>query len=238
MRIILKGISSAELSSSTFITGFRTLGEVGYLAPRYIVLKRNMKRIGFITTKYLRDVTFLDEYGIATPFDLFYDKEKKVIVLLNHILPYQKEWNSFARDITRWINAMHIQNVLLIGGLDKRYRQGTEPLKWFKTSSSKIELQYPTLEKQLIVVGPLALFVIHSEVNDVPATTILPYADKDRIDPAAAAEAVNALNQLLDLQIDASELYEDARKLEEELKKQLESIQKEMERLGTDRHYM
>ncbi|MCY0882811.1 proteasome assembly chaperone family protein [Acidianus infernus] len=238
MKVILKGITEDELKGSTFITGFRTIGETGYLASRYIVLKRKLQRIGFITTKYLRDVTFLDEYGIATPFDLFYDKELHTIVLLNHLLPFQREWNSFAKDTIMWLKKLEVKNIILIGGLDKRYKESSEELRWLKTSKSTINLPYPELEKQLIMVGPLALFTIYSEIEDLPAIVLLPYADRERIDPAAAAIAVDAINKILGTNIDVTELYEDAKKLEEELQKQLENIQKEISRSGLDRHYM
>ncbi|AWR97248.1 proteasome assembly chaperone family protein [Acidianus sulfidivorans JP7] len=238
MELILKDIKEDKLKGATFITGFRTIGEVGYLASRYIVLKRKMKRIGFIATKNLRDVTFLDDYGIATPLDLFYDEEYNTIVLLNHLVPVQKDWNELARDTIKWLKKINIKNILLIGGLDKRYRQKEERLRWLKTSKSNIDLEYPLLEKQLIMVGPLALFTIYSEMQDLPANVLLPYADKDRIDPAAAAVAVEVINKIIGFNVDPSELYEDAKKLEEELQKQLESIQKEMNKAGLDRHYM
>ncbi|ARM75889.1 proteasome assembly chaperone family protein [Acidianus manzaensis] len=237
MELILK-LSENELKGATFITGFRTIGEVGYLASRYIVLKRNMQRIGFIATKNLRDVTFLDDYGIATPLDLFYDKEYNTIVLLNHLVPVQKDWNDFAKDTIRWLNKLGVKNILLIGGLDKRYREKEEKLRWLKTSKSSINLDYPLLEKQLIMVGPLALFTIYAEMLDLPANVVLPYADRDRIDPAAAAVAVEVINKIVGFNVDTTELYEDAKKLEEELQKQLESIQKEINKSGLDRHYM
>lgn len=238
MELILKGITENELKGITFITGFRTIGEVGYLASRYIALKRNMKRIGFISTKYLRDITFLDDYGLATPLDLFYDSEFNVIVLLNHLLPVPKEWNDFARGTIRWLKTLEPKNILLIGGLDKRYRRNNDKLRWLKTTKSTITLEYPMLEKQLPVVGPLALFTVYSEIYDLPTSIILPYADRDRMDPAAAAIAVEVINKIVGFNVDPTELYEDARKLEEELQKQLEDLQKEITRAGLDRHYM
>ncbi|MEM0373418.1 MAG: proteasome assembly chaperone family protein, partial [Sulfolobales archaeon] len=69
VKIILKGIDEMKLEGYRFVTGFRTLGEVGYLAVRHLVLQRRMKRVGFVITRYLRDVAFMDDYGLATPFE-------------------------------------------------------------------------------------------------------------------------------------------------------------------------
>jgi len=94
------------------------------------------------------------------------------------------------------------------------------------------------MEKQLLMIGPLALFTIYSEIEDLPATILLPYADRDRIDPAAAAIAVEEVGRIFNMKIDVGELYEDAKKIEEELQKQLELIQKELNRNVSGRVYM
>ncbi|MCG3107887.1 hypothetical protein L3N51_00159 [Metallosphaera sp. J1] len=237
-KVILKDISENELANSRFISGFRTLGEVGYLSVRHIVLSRRMRRVGFVTTKYLRDVTFLDDYGVATPFELFYDDEFKVLVLLNHLLPFQREWSNFAHGLVKWLKKVQVKDSILIGGLDKRYKDVNESIKWMKTSKSSIDLPYPTLNKQLIMVGPLALFTVYAEIEDLPATILLPYADRERLDPGAAAVAVDVINKVIGFNIDTKELYEDAKKIEQELQRQLEMIQKELSKSGVDRHYM
>ncbi|BDB97176.1 proteasome assembly chaperone family protein [Saccharolobus caldissimus] len=237
VKVVLKK-DPAQLRGATFITGFRTIGEVGYLATRHLALKRNMERIGYVVTKYYRDVAFLDEYGLATPFDIFYDNEKHLIVLLNHILPFQREWNDFAASIIKWIKKISINNLILIGALDKRYKMGNENLKWLKTSKCQLSLDYPQLDKQLLMVGPLALFTLHSEIEDLSAIVLLPYADRERTDPAAAATAIEALNKILGLNVSVDELYEEAKRIEEDLQKQMELLQRELARGGADRVYM
>ena len=238
IRIILKGVTEEELKGVRFITGFRTLGEVGYIATRYLVLKTNMKRVGFVLTKYLRDVTFVDEYGLATPFELFYDKQNHILVLLSHLLPLQRELNEFSEKIIKWLKKIQVSEILLIGGLDKRYKTDNSNLRWLKTSASKHNLPYPFMEKQLLIIGPLALFIIYAEIEGLPGVVLLPYADRERIDPAAAAVAIEEINRIYGLKIDTSELYEDARRIEEELQNQLEMVQKELNKEGFNRVYM
>ena len=238
IKIVLKGVTEEELKGARFITGFRTLGEVGYIATRYLVLKTNMKRVGFVLTKYLRDVTFIDEYGLATPFELFYDNHNHILVLLSHLLPLQKEMNEFSEKIIKWLKKIQVSDMLLIGGLDKRYKTDSSNLRWLKTSTSKLNLPYPLMEKQLLIIGPLALFTIYAEIEELPGVVLLPYADRERIDPAAAAVAIEEINKIYGLKVDTSELYEDAKKIEEELQKQLELVQKELTKEGFNRVYM
>jgi uncharacterized protein len=238
-KIMLKKIDPRSLRDSVYITGFRTIGEVGYLATRHLILKLGMKRIGYVITPRYKDVAFLDDYGVATPFELFYDEHNKIIVQLNHFLPSQREWPDFVRNTIKWLKEIGVKDSVVIGGLDKRYRNGQDNLRWLKTSTSKNELNFPLIEKQLLMVGPLALFTAYSEIEDFPATIILPYADRDITDPAAAAVAIEAINQIYGIQVGVDELYEEAKKIEEDIKKQLEAFQKESGRgKSTDRLYM
>ena len=238
IKFVLKGIDESELNGSVLITGFRTIGEVGYLAVRHLALSGSFKRVGFIETKYIRDVVSVDDYGIAAPFEIFYNKEKKIVLVLNHILPYQREWNEFTKALVNWMIKTGIKEGIYIGGLDKRYSDEKSKLRWLKTSASKRELNYPYMEKQLFIVGPLALLTLYSEIKDFPAVVLLPYADRDRTDPAAAAIAVDVINEMLGLNVETSSLYEEAKRIEEELQKQMELLQKELFRGGSERIYM
>ncbi|BCU67383.1 carboxylate--amine ligase [Sulfolobales archaeon HS-7] len=235
---MITGVDSKQLQNSTLITGFRTLGEVGYLAVRHLILSTKPRKIGAIVTKYQTDITFLDEYGLATPFDIFFDEGKKIIYILNHLLPIRREWADFSRTIIKWSLSLNVSNMFLIGGLDRRYKTTQASMAWLKNNYSPIELNMPLLEKQQLIIGPLALLIIYSELYKVPASILLPYADRDRPDPAAAAEAVNVISELMGLKIDVNQLLEDAKRIEEEITKQLKQLQDEMYKSQPNRHYM
>lgn len=237
-RVIIHGVGVDELSGATLVTGFRTLGEVGYLATRHMVSFTRPQKIGFILTRHQRDIMFLDEYGIATPYDIFFDTERKIVYILNHILPIQREWTDYTEALAEWSSANGISNVILFGGLDRRYRTSTETVRWLKNSYSKVELPYPMMEKQQLVIGPLALFVVFAEMYKLPATVILPYADRERPDPAAAAVAIQVVNDIVKTSIDVKDLLEDARRIEEEITRQIKQIEDELNKGGTGRHYM
>ncbi|BBD71978.1 carboxylate--amine ligase [Sulfodiicoccus acidiphilus] len=239
VRVILKDAEESQLEGKYFITGFRTLGETGYLAARYLVTAKRMKRIGFVVTKYQRDVAFLDDYGLATPYEIFYDDQDQVIVLLNHLLPFEREWSPFALAVTKWLKRISPKEVFLIGGLDKRYKNDQTDVRWLSTSKSTVKLDFPNIEKQLLMVGPLALLTVYAEIMDVPATVILPFADRDRADPQAAAVAIEVLKKVIGISVDVNQLYEDARKIQEELRRQMELMQNELSKFRSgDRVYM
>jgi Archaeal enzymes of ATP-grasp superfamily len=233
IKFLLKGISADALKGSTLITGFRTIGEVGYLAVRHLILSGGFRRVGFIETKRMRDVAFVEEYGLAAPFEIFLNEDLRIVAILNHLLPHQAEWAEFSKGIVEWALKHEISEGIFIGGLDKRYAEGNEKLRWLKTSSSTRNLNYPYMEKQLFIVGPLALLTIYSEFEAFPSVVILPYADRDRPDPAAAAIAIETINEMLNVKFETASLYEEAKKIEEEIQKQFEIIQKELMQPGS-----
>ncbi len=238
-RVIVRDEFKDKLRGSLVITGFRTLGEVGYLATRHLVTQMKMRKVGAIVTKYQRDLAFLDSYGLASPYDIFLDEDRKIVVILNHLLPLQREWSDFTETTVKWALRSGINEAILVGGLDRRYKSGEgEKLRWLRNSASTKELNFPTLEKQQLIVGPLALFITYSDIYRFPTTVLLPYADRERPDPAAAAVAIQIINETLGINVDINGLLEDAKRIEEEISKQIQLIQQEINKHGTDRVYM
>lgn len=212
------------------ITGFPGFGYTGYIASRYIAHKLKLERVGVIVTRELPEYTMLEDYGIVFPFEIFTDKEK-ITVIVNHSLPPRRYRNTYARIVSRWLRENEIQELILIGGLNSRFKEGNEKYRWLSGSHSKRKLNAPVMKKGLYIVGPLAHMIMHAELNMIPFIVILPYAEPIRLDPRAAAIAIETINDIYGLKIDVSELYEDARRIEEELaeiiRRQEEALRKE-----------
>jgi uncharacterized protein len=238
IKIVLKQIKKEDLKDTIFVTGFRTFGEVGYISVRHVIKTLHMQRVGFIYTKHIRDLVFLDDYGIAAPHELFYDKNNNLLVLLNHILPMHKEWGVFAGGITSWLIENGIREAFYIGGLDRSFKVGNERVRWLSTSNMKRKINAPLMNKGLYIVGPLALLLLNAEIEGFPAAVILPYADRDRPDPAAAAAAVELLGETINISIDTKKLYDEAKIIEEEVSKQLEILSRNLNKASGDRVYM
>ncbi|MEM0505631.1 MAG: PAC2 family protein, partial [Sulfolobales archaeon] len=96
-----------------------------------------------------------------------------------------------------------------------KFKEGSERLRWLKTSVSNRELTEPKFHKGLYVVGPLAILFLTLEVEKVPTVMILPYTEPDKFDPKAAAVFIEKLNELLGLNISIQGLMEYSRIVEE-----------------------
>jgi len=205
-----------NLNSSVFITGFPGFGATGYIATRYIISKLKLNRVGVILTKYMPEYTLRDEdLDVVFPYEIYTDKERRIIVLVNHTLPNEKLRTEFTETIAEWVKNRNIKLSILIGGLDIRLKEGTETFRWLKTSKCNIELNEPKMNKGLYIIGPLALLIMMMELNRVPALVILPYAEPLRPDPRAAAVAVKKISELIGIKIDTAELMNYAKIIEE-----------------------
>lgn len=197
------------------ITGFPGFGYVGTIATRYIVTQLSAEKIGNIITKYMPDFIALDDYGILTPYELFMSYNHGLIILVNNAAPASVERVAFAKAVIKWAKSLGVREFVLVGGLNSKFKEGNEKLRWLKTSVSSRELPEPRFHKGLYVVGPLAILFLTLEVEKVPTVMILPYTDPDKFDPRAAAVFIEKLNELLGLNIGIQGLMEYSRIVEE-----------------------
>jgi len=221
-----------------FVTGFKGYGLVGYITTLYLADALECKRRGLILTKYMPEAVTVDDEGIVPPFELYSCSHGRgeLVILVNHDLPHIRERTVFAEALTGWVKEQGFKEAVYIGGFDSRFRVSGEDYRWIATSWWKRRLEGPGMVKGLYVVGPLALLILFSELKQIPAATILPYAEPGRPDPRAAAIAVSVLNDLYGLNVSIDRLLEEASKVEEMLA-QLE-YQKKEQPSGAERAYM
>ncbi len=228
IEIILK--RKVELEGKIFITGFHGIGYAGYIAVNHIIESTNAELLGYVTTEQYPPIVSLDENRVLTPYELFMYKD--FILFLPRFQPPPSEQNDLMRILTEWTVKNRFKEAILIGGLDSKLKAGEEKLRVVPTSRFKMnnKLELKKLDRNLYVVGPLAILLAYYEIKDFPAIALLPYAQRGRPDPLAAATAIQVINQLYDLDISTEQLIKDAKQIEQEiaqLKEQEEKVQRE-----------
>ena len=220
IRIVLHGVGEEELKGSILITGFQGFGGVGYITTRYIVGKCKAERIGYILTRVLPDITFSDEGKVALPYELysFTRDGRRYLVLVNHVLP-MADRARYAEELILWAKRVGVEEAVLVGGLDVNARTDNSRYRLLANSHYTRRVEGKILESNLYIIGPLALLTVYSEIHRLPVLVVLPYAEPARVDPGAAAVAIEVINRVYDLNIDPSELYMDAEALEREYEK-------------------
>ncbi len=209
------------------VTGFPGFGAVGYITTKYIVEALKLKKIGYVIAKYMPDVVSIEgDRSFSFPHEIYSKEGSGLVVLVNNVVPNIHERIEFAETIVRWSVENRISELLLIGGLDPSVRRSQEDLlRWIGNKWGKRVLKEPTMDKGLIIVGPLAIILMFTEILGQPATVILPYAERDRPDPRAASVAVKKISEILGMEIDVQDLIRHAETVEEIERKIREHIE-------------
>jgi uncharacterized protein len=216
--------SDVSLSGKTFVTGFHGIGLVGYVTVRYLVKKLEAKKIGFIVTESMPPIITMENGEIKPPLELYIYRH---VVFMCAESPPTTRIHRFSRGISEWVIKSGFEKALLVGGLDSSYSTSANPednLRVIKTSQyNGLRKGASTLEDGLFVVGPLALLMLNFYIADFPALAVLPYASRDKVDLRASANAIQFINQELDLAVNVDELILNAKRIEDEALKSAES---------------
>lgn len=240
----IKFIMNKDLNfkDSVLITGFHGIGTTGFIAIKYMISQLEAEKIGTIITDFIPPFITTKEGKLSLPFELF--KKDDIILFMPQFQPYRNEHRIFSEEIVDWTIKSNFKKVILLGGLDSRLKKNeNDRLRAVATSEylMKNQIDVPILEDGLFVTGPLALLLTYYEINNYPAIALLPYAESSRADPLAAANAINTINKILDLQINTSKLIEDAEVIEKNLQEVISQTKdqniEDRER-GTKRHYI
>lgn len=214
------------------IVGYRGFGAVGLITTVHIVNSLAMEKVGVIVTNYNPEYAVMDEKGLIYPYEIYVNKEKKLLVIVSREIPHDLVRVEYARKISRFLSEIKTELLILVGGLDSRLRRdANDQLRWLTNRFYMGKpLEDRLFEKDLMIIGPLALQLLMSEVYRIPTVTLLPYAMTDAPDPAAAAVAIDRINKLLGLNITTEELLADATKIQEELSRLEELLRTEEEK--------
>ena len=231
-----------NFKNHTLITGFHGIGTTGFITMKYLINQLDAKKIGTIISEFLPPFITTKDGKLSLPFELFQEKEN--ILLTPQFQPYRHEHRKFAEKLVDWSIESEFNKAILIGGLDTRLKKNDgDKLRVVATSAylEKYKPNYPILEEGLFVTGPLALILTFFEIKNFPAIAILPYAESSRADPLAASAAIEAINEITNLNIDSSQLIQDAELIEQNLQEivtQTKNQQEDEKEHGTKRLYI
>ncbi len=192
----------------TLLTGFPGFGYVGTIAVRYLVNKLKAVKVGDVLTKYMPDFTALEEYGLMTPYEIFVDEGKKLMLLVNNSLPQTPERVAYAKAFTNWFLKVGGKKAIMAGGLNSKFRMGEEEFRWACIHNCGWSFEEPQIDKGLYIVGPLATFFTVFNIKKVPTLLIFPYTEPSKYDPGAAAIFVKKVAEILELDVAIDDLLQ------------------------------
>ncbi len=216
MRILPDG---TRLDGSTLIAGFHGIGATGYWTVKFLITELKAQRRCFIDYEHAPAVASQTDGRISTPYEVFV--AGGLSLLKAEVSPVRESENEFYRELADWIMGSGAKEVVLVGGLDEALRNDEHPYKVVMTSAfvSRGGLPgEPLFEDDRMIVGPVASLLNTFEMNSFPAFAVLAYSSTDRVDPRAAASAVEFLSKRYGFQANTVPLIKGAEVIEGELK--------------------
>lgn len=216
MKVVPEGTS---LRSRALVAGFHGIGATGYWAVKFLISELKADRVCFIDYEHAPAVASQSDGRISTPYEVFSSGD--LSFLKAEVSPVRERENEFYHDLASWMMGAGVGEVALVGGLDEALRNDDHRYKMAMTSAfaSKGELKgEPLIEEDRMIVGPVASLLNSFEMKGFPAFAVLSYSSTDRVDPRAAASAVEVLSKRYGFTVDTAPLIRGAEVIEGEMK--------------------
>ena len=208
-----------RLEGTSMIAGFHGIGATGYWTVKFLITELKAQRKCFIDYEFAPAVASQAEGRISTPYEVFVAGE--LSLLKAEVSPAREKENEFYRGLADWIMSSGVKEVALVGGLDEGLRSDDNKYKVAMTSAfaSKGGVPgEPIFEEDRMIVGPVASLLNTFEMFSFPAVAVLSYSNTERVDPRAAASAVEFLSKRYGFKADTAPLIKGAEVIEGELK--------------------
>lgn len=216
MKVIPEG---TRLDGSSLIAGFHGIGATGYWTVKFLITELKASRTLYIDYEHSPAVSSQAEGRISTPYEVFVSGG--LSLLKAEVSPVRERENQFYRELGEWIMESGVKEVALVGGLDEGLRTDDLPYKVAMTSAFAARGGLPgepLFEEERMIVGPVASLLNSFEMNSFPAYAVLAYSSTDRVDPRAAASAVEFLARRYSFAANTAPLIKGAEAIEGELK--------------------
>jgi uncharacterized protein len=225
---------SINFKGLTLVTGFHGIGATGYWTVKYLIQKMKAERVAIIDSEITVPMASNESGRLVTPFEIY--RKKNLIFFNVEAPPYKSEDMYFFKEISDFVVNAGFKEAALIGGLDSRLRMDQSSFRLVKTTKYKPVKKLSKaslLEDGQIIIGPVAVMLNRFEALGFPAYSILAYASAERVDPRAAAAAINVMSDLYGFKVDLSSLLKGADVLDTEISKREGQIRRQGENIYT-----
>jgi len=221
------------------ISGLPDVGLVGLLAASHIISSLGLEEAGSIESDLLPPMIVLHGGLPKSPVRIFAGGSLVVIISETAIpVPLLRP---LADGLVEWAKGKNAKLMLSLGGMAVANRQDIDSPKVFAAFSekgleSRLNGAAEVLEEGYIV-GAYGLLLRKCAEVSLPAITLLTQSYYNYPDPVAAAAALNAVNKILELKVDVSDLLKRGEEIRLRSKNMMHRTQEEMLRMNKTHEY-
>lgn len=222
------------------ILGLPDVGLVGAIAASHIISKLRLEEVAYFKSNLLPPVIMLEKGLPRSPIRVFGDKG--ILVLSSEIAIPSASIYAIMERIVDWVGEKKTEVIYTLGGLPVPNRHNIEKPKVFGAASNERLLKkldengIKAIERGFLV-GPQALILNLCAEKGIPAVTLLAECFYNYPDPEASSIVIQALNRMIDMEIDVSELIEKGEEVRLAMRDMMRRTQAELARMKKSHEY-
>ena len=224
---------------AVMINGLPDVGLVGLLAASHIISSLKLREVGAIESDLLPPMIVLHGGLPRAPMRIFAGNGLAVVIS-ETVIPGSLI-RPLANALVDWSIGKGVRLMLSLGGMAVSNRQDLDMPKVFAALSTKaVESQLNGAAEVLeegYIVGAYGLLLRNCAQVSLPAITLLTQSHYNYPDPEAAAVALTAVNRILGLKLDASELLKRGEEIRLRSKDMMHRTHEEMNRMNKSHEY-
>ena len=222
------------------IFGLPDVGLVGAIAASHLISKLKLKEVAYVKSDLLPPVIMLEKGLPRSPIRMFGNED--LIVLNSEIAIPSAAVYSIIESVVDWIWKKKAELVFTLGGLPIPNRHEIEKPKVFGAASDESLLKMLNKKEIQVIqrgflVGPQALVLSFCAERNIPAVALLAEAFYNYPDPEASSVVIQALNRMIDMDIDVSELIEKGEEVRLAMRDMMRRTQAELARMKKSHEY-
>jgi uncharacterized protein len=204
------------VDSPNVIIGLPDVGLVGLIATMHMIETLNMENVGYIESKLFPPVIVLHNGEIQSPIKI-YAKDNNIAIVSEIPIP-STAISQLSEALLEQVKKWNPSYVILLHGIPVPNRLNLEEVQSYAIGANdrakKLidDVEIKTMDTG-VVVGLKALFLWESLKQNVPTIALGAESFLEYPDPGAAGAVVQALNKLLDLDLDVEALLNRAEEL-------------------------
>ncbi len=211
-------IKKSKLNNPIIFAGFVGAGLVGPLSVGHIIEKLGMKEIGYMRSKYLPPSTVFIQGRLRHPFRFYSNDDGTICSIICEITLRMEGLYTIVAAILDWAKEKGSNEIIILDGVasekhdDKAYCAAEEDL--CRVMADKGISMIP----QGFITGIPGGILNECLLRKIQGVALLVKANKEDVDPEAAATLVDAVNRLYETKIDTDDLRKEKEQIGEDFR--------------------
>jgi uncharacterized protein len=220
MAIEFHMLANPKLRSPVLIEGFPGLGLVGTISASYLVEKLQMEPLGYITSDQFPPIAAVHGKRPLFPARMYYSAKHNVIVFISEFVIPIGAVNELSDKIYNFARRQKVQRIISLGGIAIKGEQDTVyAISSLPELSAHLErLPHVELIKEGATTGVTGVLLARGAVEKYPVISLLAESQQGYMDPKAAAMVLEALKELVKVDIDTTTLEHEAKRIDNKVK--------------------